>query len=481
MRELSYADLISLTDEMAGRLRALGLQVGDRVGLLGVNSVEWVVAFLACLDLGLIAAPLNYRLSPSELRDQLATLGARLVLVDDELLDSVAGQSHTPVRTLTGSPADERSINSVAAISHEPVDSPAGAPALISFTSGSTGSPKGAVISHGALVLAARAYEEVLETTDQDRTLVLGPLFHNTGFCDQLAQMILVGGAVDLLPAFSTAAARDALRRRPATYLIAVPGILRLLATGPDAGALLGACRIGCYGGSPMPPAWIEDLRARWPDLRLHNCYGLTEFTSVSHILAPRDLPDHHDSVGRPVAGVQQRIVDPQGREQGPGEPGRLLLAGPTRMTRLLARARAHAERVLRPLADHRGPGIDRRRGLSAGARPRFGCDQPRRREDQPAPGGVRAGPGGAGDRGRGRRGAAPDLRPAVVAFVRMRNGGELDVERTRRQLLEQVADYAVPERFFVVDELPRNAAGKVDRHELRRYAQTAVESETQP
>ena len=211
------------------------------------------------------------------------------------------------------------------------------APALISFTSGSTGRPKGALISHRALTVAANAYAEVLETTAADSTLVLVPLFHNTGFCDQVAHMLLVGGSIDLLGEFGKATAREALLRRPASYLIAVPGILRLLALSPDADRMFRDCRIACYGGAPMPAAWIDELAARWPALALYNCYGLTEFTSVSHILEPSDLPEHHGSVGCPVPGVEQQIVDAGGRPLPAGTAGQLMLAGPSRMSRYWA------------------------------------------------------------------------------------------------------------------------------------------------
>ena len=107
------------------------------------------------------------------------------------------------------------------------------------------------MITHEGLVSAAGAYVEAMGTSEDDRTLAMVPLFHNTGFCDQLAHMLLVGGTVDLLPAFGVAAAREALLRRPSTFLIGVPGILRLLATSEGGEEIFAACRIACYGGSP--------------------------------------------------------------------------------------------------------------------------------------------------------------------------------------------------------------------------------------
>jgi long-chain acyl-CoA synthetase len=477
--ELTYGELLVSVGDAAGRLQRLGVEAGDRVVLLGVNSIEWVVAFLGCVDLGAIVVPLNYRLSPMELRDQVALVAPRLVLCDDELAGAVSPEMGATVRTLTGGCADPHSIWSVNPARSQTASPGPAAPALISFTSGSTGTPKGAVITHGALLLAARAYELALQTGEQDRTLVLGPLFHNTGFCDQLAHMLIVGGTVDLMPAFGTQAARDALRRRPATYLIAVPGILRLLADSEDAETIFRACRIACYGGAPMPPAWSAELNRRWPRLGLYNCYGLTEFTSVSHMLEPGDLGAHHDSVGRPVSGVEQRIVGEHGHELPAGEPGMLHLAGPTRMAGYW-RAPDRTREALRgrwlvtgDLASVDTGGFLHVLGRESEVINRGGekvspsqVEAALNTEELVTEAAVVGAP-------------HPVFGEQVVAFVSTRGNVELDLEQTRDRMLEQVADYAVPELVLIVDEMPRNAAGKVDRRELRRCAQAAVATAT--
>ena len=201
------------------------------------------------------------------------------------------------------------------------------------------------MITHEGLVAAAGAYVEAMGTCEDDRTLAMVPLFHNTGFCDQLAHMLLVGGCLDLLPAFGVGAARDALQRQPSTFLMGVPGILRLLATGEGGDEIFAGCRIACYGGSPMPEAWIEDIARRWPHVRLYNSYGLTEFTSVSHLLDPADLGDHAGTVGRPVPGAQQRVVGADGAPLRPGEVGSLLARRAEPHEEVLARPRAHRAR----------------------------------------------------------------------------------------------------------------------------------------
>jgi long-chain acyl-CoA synthetase len=478
--ELTYAELVSSVEDMASRMGRLGVEGGDRVALLGVNSIDWVLAFLGCIQLGAIVVPLNYRLSRAELGNQLALVRPRLVLCDDDLAGDVSPGAGGEVRTLTGGSADSHSIWSVDPARSETASPGPTAPALISFTSGSTGAPKGAVITHGALLLAARAYQRVLRTDEDDRTLVLGPLFHNTGFCDQLLHMLIVGGTVDLMPTFGTQAARDALRVRPASYLIAVPGVLRLLANSEDADLIFGACRIACYGGSPMPPAWSAELNRCWPRLGLYNCYGLTEFTSVSHILQPVDLDAHPDSVGRPVPGVEQRIVGAHGIEVSAGESGMLQLAGPTRMAgywRAPDRTREAFQGrwlITGDLASVDAEGFLHVLGRESEVINRGG--------EKVSPSQVEAALSTEElvDEAAVVGAPHPIFGQRVVAFVSTRGNVELDLEQTRNRMLEQIADYAVPEVFLVVDELPRNAAGKVDRRELRRSAQAAVAIQTE-
>ena len=478
--ELSYTELQALVTSAAGRLARAGAAPGERVALLGENSIAWVVAFLACLRAGAIVVPLNHRLARRELAEQVRRTEPRVVLTDDGLEEAIASPA-------TASGAALRLLGSDAARSvwsepGDPLDAPLpppDAPAVIAFTSGTTGAPKGAVITHGSLAHAARAGAAAMGTTEGDRTLVMAPLFHNTGYADQLAQMLMVGGSVDMLPSFGVRAARRALRRRPATYLIAVPGILRLLTQSEDADAMFAACRVAAFGGSPMPEAWIRDMEARWPRLRLHNVYGLTEFTSLSHCLQPHDLAEHCDSVGRPVEGAEQLVVGDRGEPLPAGRPGLLLIAGPSRMTGYW-RAPAATREALRgrwlvtgDIGSVTAGGFLRLVGRASEVINRGGEKVSPAQVEAAVnlqPGVAEAGVVGA---------PHPVLGERVVAFVALEHDSSLDEDAARRQLRAHVADFAIPERFFVVGELPRTAAGKVDRLELRRHAARVLAKES--
>jgi acyl-CoA synthetase (AMP-forming)/AMP-acid ligase II len=323
------------------------------------------------------------------------------------------------------------------------------------------------VIGHGALLRSASAYVPALETSSADRTLALVPLFHNTGFVDQLTQMLAVGGALDLVEEFGVSAALAALARRPATYLIAVPSIFRLLMLDPGADAAFERCRVAVYGGAPMPRAWIEELAARWPGVGLFNSYGLTEFTSVSHLLGPEHALARSDSVGRPVEGVDQRVVNERGTLE-PGRVGEILLQGPMRMlgywndeqaTRLVLDdgwlrtgdvGSVDAEGFLTLLG--RSAEVINRGGEKIHAAQVEGALN---ELEEVADAAVVGAP-------------HPIFHESVVACVVLRDGQELDEEAARSHLLEHVPDYAVPETFVLVDGLPRNPGGKLDRRRIR-------------
>src|SRR5262249_22844176 len=152
-----------------------------------------------------------------------------------------------------------------------PMDFPAvdpDSPALISFTSGTTGKPKGATLTQRALAEASWAYVRVLGTTRDDSTLVVVPMFHNTGFVDQFGHMLLLGARTDLLRKFHTKDAVAALAARPVTYLAAVPSIHRLIMLADGAEEAFASVRVLLYGGSPMPAAWIDELLAKWPRMQ---------------------------------------------------------------------------------------------------------------------------------------------------------------------------------------------------------------------
>jgi acyl-CoA synthetase (AMP-forming)/AMP-acid ligase II len=467
VEELSYAELAAQTEALAGRLAAAGVARGERAVVAAENCVEWVVGFLAVLRVGGIVVPLNTRLGEIEIARQVEACAPKLVLATESFVPALeAAASPQTVLALERG----RSPRSVWALpAGELPPSPSGKDdALIAFTSGTTGEPKGALVSHEALARSAGAFPPVLETGSGDTTLIMVPLFHNTGFVDQLSHMLLVGGAVDLIPEYHTETALAALTRRPASYLIAVPSIYRLLMLDEQAGTAFAGCRTAVYGGSAMPAAWAEELGRRWPHLRLFNCYGLTEFTSVSHLLCPEEAIEHGVTVGRPVAGVSQLIAGEDERPSPPGQPGEVWLSGPMRM-RGYWRSPAETEAAFRGEWLRTGDfgtlddeGFLTVLGRSAEVINRGGekvyatqVEAALSHVEAVAEAAVVGAP-------------HPILQERIVACVALRPGYELDEDDARASIAPYLPDYALPERFVIVDELPRNAAGKLDRARLK-------------
>jgi acyl-CoA synthetase (AMP-forming)/AMP-acid ligase II len=460
---VTYRELALRSDQAAATMLASGIGPGDRVVLVGDNSIEWVCAYLGGLRLGAVVAPANNRLSVSLFAQQCDLLDAGLVLADHEHdhLARGTGRAVLALSDLASAPSDGPVLD---------VEYPQPTQdAVVSFTSGTTGAPKGAVLTHESLFKGSRVWPEYLGTGAQDSTLILVPLFHNTGFVDQLGHMLIVGGQTHLLTRFRTADAVRELSDRPVTFLTAVPSILRLLTVAEDADAVYRSARIVEFGGSPMPAAWSEELLTRWPHLKLVHGYGLSEFTSVCTFLPPELIHEHGESVGRPAPGVDLKVTRATGDAGGVDEVGEVWVRGATRMSRYWNRPDLTAEKFsgdwLRT-GDLGHLGAQGLLWLSG------------RLDDVINRGGEKVLPGYVESRVAELPEIAqasvfgfadPVLQQRIAVAVQLRPGASLDVERANRQLREALPDYAVPEQWVVYDELPRTPSGKTDRRAIMR------------
>lgn len=466
---LSYAELWERVRSVASALAGRGVGAGERVVLLGENTVPWVIAYLGILARGAIAVPANTRLSPEQFAAQTAFVGAALTFVDETFVDRAAGLGG-PIALLERLASDAR----------EPRDGDLAPlrgsdPAVISFTSGTTGIPKGAVLTHAALSAGSRVFADLLQTDASDSTLVLVPLFHNTGFVDQLGHMLSIGGHTILLRSFTTERAVRELAARQVTFITAVPSIIRLVMTNALAHEALARATGLLYGGSPMPRAWSAELAERWPALALYHGYGLTEFTSAVSFLSPTQAPDHLESVGTPVPGVDLRIVEEGGADVAEGDVGEIIVRGPTRMTRYWCAPELTAEKI-RDGWLHTGDLGHREDGL-------LYLDG--RVDDVINRGGEKVLPAFVESHLCAIPGVAeacvfpledPVLQQRVHAVVRLREGNAtLDTGDVLARLRPSMPDYALPESISVWPDLPRGASGKVDR---RAVVERITESE---
>lgn len=467
---LTYSDLRDRAERAAQLLLELGVRGGDRIVLVGHNSIGWVLAYLAGLRLGAIVSPANNRLNTSQFREQCDLLDARVVAHDEDH-DDLAGASGRPTLRLE----DLATCTQPPLANDHPWPSP-DEDAVISFTSGTTGTPKGAVLSHGAILAAAQTIADCAGLNSTDSTLTLVPLFHNTGFNDQLGALLVAGGSTHLLGRYRTAAALTELRHRPITYLTAVPSILRLLMVADDAEAAYGAARVVLFGGSPMPAAWSEELLARWPQLVLLHGYGLTEFTSGCTVLPHGLIASRGESVGIAVPGATVQVTRENGSAAAPGEVGEVWVKGPTRMSRYWGQPELTAEKISGSWLRTGDLGhLDDEGLLWLSGRV---DDVINRGGEKVLPAHVESQVSTLPAVAEATVFAVPDpvLQERVAVAVILRPDSALDVDAARAHLHTQLPDYAVPEHWAVLDELPRTASGKPDRRAITRIFLERVE-----
>ncbi|WP_329184721.1 FadD7 family fatty acid--CoA ligase [Actinacidiphila glaucinigra] len=342
---VSYRALDELADAVAARLAAAGLRPGDAVGLVSANTVEFVAALLGGARAGLVVAPVDPALPEPRMTAGLEALGVRAVL-----LGPTAGGA-PPAAVGPGVPAWTLRVDlSPAGTATAALDTGAGAPAaaggaagelgaqdaLVLFTAGTTDRAKMVPLTHGAVAAAVRGVCAVYELGPEDATVAAMPFFHGHGLFAALLSTLASGGCV-LLPArgrFSAHTFWDDMRAAGATWFTAVPTIHEILleraatdltGTGPQVPAL----RFLRSSSAPLNTATQRALE-RTLGAPLLSAYGMTE---SAHQATSEPLPQHgplkHGSVGRP-AGVELRVLDPDGKPCPPGGEGEVWVHGPT-------------------------------------------------------------------------------------------------------------------------------------------------------
>jgi long-chain acyl-CoA synthetase len=468
-RVWTYRELDRRVRWAARCLRDQGLGSGDRVALLLVNSGEFVVWFLATARIGAISTPLNTRLTASELAVLLGISRPRVLVFDAEWADKVAALSDGLFGRAVPAHAYEAWRGSEAG----PEATVAADDALtILFTSGTTGSPKGAVLSHRNVLTSVESYRYIFRLGPEDRTLVTVPLFHVTGLVGQLLPVLRVGGAASLLRRFDERVFLERMRADRITMFFGVPTIfVRILGHPALRREELGAWRIAASGGAPLAVATVERLTEMLPGVALFNTYGMTEVSSPATILPPAYALPKNGSVGLPVPTATLRIVHPEtGADVDPGQAGELLIAGPMVMQGYWDNPEATAHTVRGgyvhsgDIAKVDGDGfvyiLDRIKDvINRGGEKIFGGEI----EDvlYRHPDVLEASVVGVPD---------PVWGETVAAMVVPKPRHTIDADEVRRWVRQHLAAYKVPAAVMAVPELPRNANGKVDKRQVRLW-----------
>ncbi|RHW25090.1 fatty-acyl-CoA synthase [Nocardioides immobilis] len=476
--ELTYAELAARVEHTATRLRELGVSAGTRVAYLGPNSIDTWVCFFATARAGGIFVSLNIRLAPPEIGYMLADSGSHVLVHGPECAELATAAEPTEHGVAHVLPAaDLRPSSRPESAAGSPLLDPIDAqdpvelddPVLILYTSGTTGRPKGAVLTHANITwntVNQLAHIDVLST---DVALCVAPLFHVTGLGQVSMPTLLKGGTVVVVPKFDAGGFLALIARRRATCFSAVPTMLQMLCEHPDwESADLSSLRYVIYGGSSI----AEDVAQAWLDrgIVLQQGYGMTEAAPGVFMALPRGALARPVSAGVPHFFTDVRLEVDGEVVPGPG-PGELLVRGPNvfagywnrpeETAQVLAEGWYRSGDVVRIEDDGWAYVVDRVKDLiiSGG--------------ENIYPAEVEAAITELADVTAAAVVAVPDPKWGEVgcAYVVLGAGADLDEIALRAHLEQRLARYKIPRYVELCDDLPRNATGKVLRSVLREQA----------
>jgi long-chain acyl-CoA synthetase len=497
---VDYATLDRLSDALAAAWSTRGVNRGDRVAILLQNTPQFVIAALAAWKLAAIPVSLNPMYRAAELKRLFADCAPRAAVCHDDqwdtLTEAAAGiieydllawtsgrefQTRDDPRVMppTATAPASNDLDAILAAPSKPAPAAqisADDVALLLYTSGTTGVPKGAMLTHRNLVHNASICVSLFDLGPRSRIFGLAPLFHVTGFEIQMVSAFAAGCAVILTYRFEAALVLEAfLEHRPTFIIGAITAFIALMNQKEATHAHFASFDRLYSGGAPIAPAVVEAFARRF-GRAIRGSYGMTEVTAPSHI-APAQGPIPVDpnsgalSIGIPTPGTDVIVVDDHRRPLGPETHGELVVRGPQVMTGYWRKPR-ETEEVLTGGWMHTGDVgffdkdgwfylVDRKKDMISASGFKV---WPREVEDvlYGYPGVREAAVVGAPDDYRGE---------TVIAYVSAEAGTRLDVERIARYCRERLAAYKCPRRIVVLDDLPKTVTGKITRNVLKESA----------
>jgi fatty-acyl-CoA synthase len=474
-QESSYAEFADRVRRQASLFRQGGVCVGDRVGFIGVNHPALLETMFAAQALGAIFVPLNFRLTAEELTFIINDAGVHTLVVDDALCGVIE-----PARERLCCREFFTSENATPGWRHLPAEWPAAEPlaqavsmeqhdvAIIMYTSGTTGLPKGAMLTHGNILWNNINCMMAFGGSRDDVILTAAPLFHIGGLNVMTLGSFHTGSTVVLLRAFDAGQVLQDIERYRVTHMFGAPAMFLFMSQQPQfADTDLSSIVTVICGAAPVPESLIELYGAR--GVPFCQGYGLTETSPFSAFLNPEFGISKLGSAGQPPLYGDTRIVDGDNRELPAGERGEICLRGPNIMKGYWNRPDATAAAIDSEGWFHSGDvGYVDEEGFL------FICD---RLKDMVISGGENVYPAeveGVLYRHEHIAEVAvlglPDEKwgEAVTAVVALHEGRELTLEELRAFAEPYLARYKLPLRLHVVEALPRNPAGKVLKFVLK-------------
>ena len=468
---LTFAELDALVDVAVAHLQDEGVRPGHVVGVLARNSTGFVVAVHAIARLGAVLLPLNLRLIPSELAWQLRDAGAHRLLHDESqreigraVRDEIAPLQLLPLEAISKQQAiAEARHASPLHDAQRPFD--LGATHSLVYTSGTTGTPKAAMLTYGNHLWSAIGSALNLGLREDDRWLACLPLFHVGGLAILLRGAIY-GTTAIVHESFDAARVNASIDDDGVTIISVVANMLQRMLDQRGERPYPKSLRCVLLGGGPAPEPLLQRCAAL--GVPVVQTYGLTEAASQVSTLAPEDALRKLGSAGKPLFGTQLRIENSEGEVLAPGVEGEIVVHGPTVTPGYLNRPDA-TSRAIRDGWLHTGDigyvdsegylyVLDRRDDLIvSGGENVYPAEIEAVLQSHPDV--IEAGVYGAPDERWGQR---------PVATVVLRPGATVTPDALVAHCRERLAAYKTPSRIEVRDELPRNAAGKLVRSRLR-------------
>ncbi len=476
-RAFSYAELDRRAERAARLLRdRYSVGAGDRVAVIGGNRPEQLDLFFAIAKLGAVLVPVNWRLAPDEVAWVLADADPSVLAFGEDVAGTVAalldGLWGGRCLALDGPGGSEERLAGMddTPVATEGVDEHT--PLMLLYTSGTTGRPKGAVLTHGTITWNAINTAAGWDLHHDDVTLTHTPLFHTGGWNVLTLPLLHRGGTVVLAGGFDAGETLDAIGRHGVTVLFAVPTMFQMMLEHEAfAAAELASLRYFISGGAACPVPLIEAFQAR--GVVFKQGYGLTEVGPNCFVLHERDAVRKAGSVGFPTLHLDTRLVDGEGRAVRPGEVGELQLRGPTVCAGYWRNNGATAA------------AIDDDGWFATGDL--FTCDEEGyhtvvgRLKEMYISGGENVYPAEVERvlyRAEGVTEAAvvgvPDVRWGEVghAFIAGQSGdAPLDEEQLLSYCRAHLARYKVPKQLTILAQLPKGTSGKIDKLQLQRHA----------
>ncbi len=474
-RRLSYAELNRRADRLAYALRhKLGIGKGDRVAVLAHNCIETLELFYATGKIGAVMVPVNWRLATAEVRYILGDASPKALFFGPEFAKAAMEIApDLPISHLVPYDADGADVHYEALVA-QAGDAPLAETEIglddahmILYTSGTTGFPKGAILTHGTITWNAINTQVGWDLRHDDVTLTHTPFFHTGGFNVLTTPLMHRGGTIVLMKQFEAQRSLELIAEHKCTVIFAVPTMFQMMLEAPNfVSADLASVRFFITGGAPCPIPLIEAYAAR--GLMFKQGYGLTEAGPNCFTLDARDAVRKAGSVGFPNMHVDVRVVDDAGRDVNPGEDGELLIRGPhvipgywrnpEATAKALEGGWLHTGDVVRRDEEGYFYIVDRKKDMFiSGGENVYPAELEKALAKHP--GIAEAAVIGIPNEKWGEVGRA---------IVAPRAGAGLTEDEVLLFLADKVARYKIPKSVVFVSELPRNASGKVVKGELR-------------